>query len=59
VTSPIWRKSSRSSDGTSGQCIEVAQISGAVGMRNSKQADAGRDQFAALIQRTKRSELDL
>jgi hypothetical protein len=33
-------------------------------MRNSKQADAGhlsigRDQFAALIQRTKRSELDL
>jgi hypothetical protein len=64
VTSPIWRKSSHSSDGTSGQCVEVAQICGAVDTRDSKQPDAGhlsigRDRFAALVERVKRSELDL
>jgi hypothetical protein len=64
VTSPLWRKSSRSTEGTSGQCVEVARLSGAVGMRDSKQPDAGhlslgRHQFAALIKRVKRCELDL
>jgi hypothetical protein len=64
VTPPTWRKSSRSSDGTSGQCVEVTQLSGTVGVRDSKQADTGHlsighDQFAALIECVKRSELEL
>jgi hypothetical protein len=64
VTSPMWRKSSRSSDGTSGQCVEVAQLSGFVGIRDGKQPDAGhlslsRDQFAALMEHAKCGRLDL
>jgi hypothetical protein len=64
VTSPIWRKSSRSTEGTSSQCVEIAQLSGNIGMRGSKQPDAEHlftdcDRFAALVERVKRSELDL
>jgi hypothetical protein len=60
----MWRKSSRSTEGTSSQCVEIAQLSGNIGMRDSKQPDAGhlsigRDRFAALVERVKRSELDL
>ncbi|MFF5258271.1 DUF397 domain-containing protein [Actinomadura viridis] len=34
--SPRWRKSSRSSEGTSGQCVEVAMLSDGIGFRDSK-----------------------
>jgi hypothetical protein len=58
MTSPAWRKSSRSSDGTSSQCVEVARLADAVGIRDSKSPDAGHlsleaDRFAALIWRIK------
>lgn len=31
-----WRKSSQSSGGTEGQCVELAVLRGAVGVRDSK-----------------------
>ncbi|WUH98784.1 DUF397 domain-containing protein [Spirillospora sp. NBC_00431] len=60
MTSPIWRKSSRSTEGTTGQCVEVARLTKAIGMRDSKQPEGGHlalttDQFAALVQRVKNS----
>lgn len=39
MTSPVWRKSSRSSQGTSEQCVEVAELSAGVGLRDSKDPD--------------------
>jgi hypothetical protein len=49
----VWRKSSHSG-GNGGDCVEVASLSPVVGVRDSKDPDAGhlslaRDQFAALI----------
>ncbi|TDB84052.1 DUF397 domain-containing protein [Actinomadura sp. KC216] len=41
MSTPVWRKSSRSAEGTSGQCVEVAALPGAVGVRDSKDPDAG------------------
>ncbi|SPT60106.1 DUF397 domain-containing protein [Actinomadura madurae] len=60
MTSPIWRKSSRSTEGTSSQCVEVARLAKAIGMRDSKHPEDGHlaltpDQFAALVQRVKDS----
>ena len=62
---PNWRKSSHSGGGQGGQsdCVEAARLIGAVGIRDSKNADAdalsmtGTD-FAALLARIKRGELD-
>ncbi|MEU5987458.1 DUF397 domain-containing protein [Spirillospora sp. NPDC047418] len=60
----IWRKSSRSgSTTTQSDCVEVAQLNGAVGLRDSKAADAGHltvstTSFAELVARVKRNELD-
>ncbi|WP_433329097.1 DUF397 domain-containing protein [Spirillospora sp. CA-294931] len=63
---PVWRKSSRSGTGQGGQsdCVEVAQLNGAVGLRDSKHTESGHlalspAAFAGLVTRTKRSELDL
>lgn len=58
MTSLIWRKSSRSSDGTSTTCVEVAQLPGAIGVRDSKNPRHGHltltaEQFATLIERIK------
>jgi hypothetical protein len=39
MTAPVWRKSSRSSEGTSEQCVEVARLSDGVGLRDSKDPD--------------------
>ncbi|MBE1535614.1 DUF397 domain-containing protein [Actinomadura algeriensis] len=64
MTSPQWRKSSRSSDGTSGQCVEVARLDSAIGLRDSKTPDDGHlalpaKVFAGLVAIVKRAESDL
>lgn len=53
-----WRKSSRSTQGTSGECVEVARLSQSIGVRDSKRPDdvhlsLTAEQFAALVQRIK------
>ncbi|MEV4256507.1 DUF397 domain-containing protein [Spirillospora sp. NPDC049652] len=58
-----WRKSSYSG-GSSGQCVEVAQASAMVGIRDSKDPDAGhlavgRTAFAGLLARVKAGDLSL
>ncbi|GAA3934351.1 hypothetical protein GCM10023085_14650 [Actinomadura viridis] len=47
-----WRKSARSSEGTSEQCVEVARLSEGIGVRDSKNPDGpnlvvSRDVFKA------------
>lgn len=64
MTSPVWRKSSRSTGGTSDQCVEVANLAGAIGLRDSKAPNAGHlsvsvEGFAALLARVKRDELSI
>ncbi|MEU9868517.1 DUF397 domain-containing protein [Actinomadura sp. NPDC048021] len=54
-----WRKSSRSAEGTNGQCVEVAALSDGVGVRDSKAPEAGhltlgRRDFRALLAELKR-----
>lgn len=39
MSTPVWRKSSRSAEGTSGQCVEIAALPGLVGVRDSKDPD--------------------
>ncbi|MEU8346787.1 DUF397 domain-containing protein [Spirillospora sp. NPDC048832] len=41
MTPPAWRKSSHSTEGTSAQCVEVARLAGAIGVRDSKCPDHG------------------
>jgi hypothetical protein len=55
MSTPVWRKSSRSVEGTSAQCVEVAALPGAVGVRDSKAPDAGhltltREAFRKLLE---------
>jgi hypothetical protein len=64
MTSPIWRKSSRSEGGTSGDCVEVACLSHAIGVRDSKSPNTDHltlspDAFTALVQQIKNNHLDL
>lgn len=54
-----WRKSTYSTEGTSAQCVEVAALSDAIGVRDSKDPEGGHlalapERFAALVQRIKR-----
>jgi hypothetical protein len=42
MTSPTWRKSTRSSQGTSEQCVEVAQLADGIGVRDSRDPDGPR-----------------
>ncbi|GAB3653912.1 DUF397 domain-containing protein [Actinocorallia lasiicapitis] len=57
---PVWRKSSYSTQGTSSECVEVAELSaGTVGLRDSKRPDHGnhtvtRRAFASLVRGVKR-----
>ncbi|RAY11416.1 DUF397 domain-containing protein [Actinomadura craniellae] len=56
-----WRKSSRSNI-NGGDCVEVACLSAAIGIRDSKNPDAGNltispENFSALVHRIKRGEL--
>ncbi|WP_075897973.1 DUF397 domain-containing protein [Actinomadura sp. CNU-125] len=59
----IWRKSSYSGGGGSGgqECVEVAQLHGRLGIRDSKAPEAGHlslasSAFADLLARAKRDE---
>lgn len=59
----VWRKSSRSSEAQSADCVELAQLMGTVGIRDSKSPEAGNlalepERFAALISRVKSGQLD-
>ncbi|MEO3822682.1 DUF397 domain-containing protein [Actinomadura sp. B10D3] len=61
MTEPAWRKASRSST-TGGDCVEVADFSTVIGVRDSKARDAGHltlspESFARLITAIKRGEL--
>lgn len=54
-----WRKSSHSGTGQQSDCVEVASLSGNIGMRDSKDPNGpklvvGRDAFAALLADLKR-----
>lgn len=54
---PVWRKSSKSTN-QGGECVEVAAFTGAVGVRDSKNPEAGhltlsRESFATLVQHIK------
>jgi hypothetical protein len=61
----VWRKSSRSGGTTvESDCVEVAALRGAVGVRDSKAPGAGHlslsaDSFADLLARVKRDELTI
>jgi hypothetical protein len=59
----IWRKSSYSGGGGSGgqECVELARLAGAVGVRDSKAPEAGHlvvslEGFARLVAQVKRDE---
>lgn len=63
VTRTVWRKSSLSTN-NGGDCVEVASLSGNLGVRDSKTPGAGhlsvgRAEFAALVEKIKRDDLDL
>ncbi|GAA0594467.1 hypothetical protein GCM10009546_65850 [Actinomadura livida] len=54
MSTPAWRKSSRSAEGTSGQCVEVARFPQAVAVRDSKNPDGPKllltpDAFRAVL----------
>ncbi|TMQ92808.1 DUF397 domain-containing protein [Actinomadura soli] len=62
TTSPVWRKSSRSTQGTSEQCVELAQLPNGIGLRDSKAPDTGHltltpEAFTTLLTQAKRDEL--
>ncbi|MFD0856535.1 DUF397 domain-containing protein [Actinomadura adrarensis] len=62
-TSPIWRKSIRSNT-QGGECVEVADLGVGVGVRDSKDIEAGRliletGAFSALVGQIKDGKLDL
>jgi hypothetical protein len=59
-----WRKSSYTGGGNDEACVELADVSGRVWVRDSKDPDGerlvfGRDAFAGLVERVKRGELGL
>ncbi|TDD92491.1 DUF397 domain-containing protein [Actinomadura rubrisoli] len=61
----VWRKSSRSGTGGTGgqECVEVAALSGVVGVRDSKTPDLGHlnlspASFAQLVSRIKADDLN-
>jgi hypothetical protein len=59
-----WRKASRSGGFDNSDCVEVADLTGVIGIRDSKAPDAGHlrisaESFAEMLARVKRDELDL
>jgi hypothetical protein len=58
-----WRKSSRSANSGQDDCVELARLSPAVGIRDSKNPNGGHlslapGRFAGLVSRIKRGDLD-
>jgi hypothetical protein len=58
-----WRKSSHSGGVNDEACVEVARLSGGIGVRDSKHPDAGHlaltpTEFAGLLAQAKRGGLD-
>ncbi|MGI5167533.1 DUF397 domain-containing protein [Spirillospora sp. CA-253888] len=62
---PVWRKSSHSGSDVGGSdCVEVADLAGNIGVRDSKNAGAPDlvltpADWSALVRRVKRGEHDL
>ena len=59
-----WRKSSRSGGFDNSDCVEVADLGGCIGVRDSKAPENGNltvtvERFADLLLRVRRGELDL
>jgi hypothetical protein len=59
-----WRKSSRSGGVNDHACVEVAELPGSIGVRDSKNPGGGHlsfaePEFASLLRRIKRGTLDL
>ena len=59
-----WRKSSHSGGMNDDACVELAELGGRVGVRDSKNLGSGhlelrREPFAGLLMRVKRGELGL
>ncbi|MFI0373380.1 DUF397 domain-containing protein [Actinomadura sp. 1N219] len=62
-SAPVWRKASRSSS-TGGNCVELAAVDGKIGVRDSKNVNAGhlvvgREALRGLVGRIKTGGLDL
>ncbi|MFI0366451.1 DUF397 domain-containing protein [Actinomadura sp. 1N219] len=62
MSSFTWRKSSHSTQGTSEQCVELAQLPNGIALRDSKAPNVGHltltpRAFAALLIQAKRDEL--
>jgi hypothetical protein len=58
-----WRKSSRSDGVDDKACVEVARLSGGIGIRDSKDPGTGhlaltRTEFVSLLAQAKRGDLD-
>lgn len=59
-----WRKSTRSGNSSDEACVEVARLTGGVGVRDSKNPRGGHQTvshaaFAELVRKIKQSDLDL
>lgn len=57
-TRPAWRKSSHSTEGTSAQCVEVAKLGNAIGVRDSQRPGCGHitltsEAFTAMLRQIK------
>ncbi|GAA2433626.1 hypothetical protein GCM10010191_54790 [Actinomadura vinacea] len=65
MSTPRWRKSSRSESGTAVECVELADLGGKIiGVRDSKASEVGHlaldaADFAALVGQIKVGGLDL
>lgn len=58
-----WRKSSYSGSSNDEMCVELGELTGGVGIRDSKDPDGGRlavssAEFSVLVARIKRGALD-
>lgn len=61
MTSPVWRKSSRSNT-QGGDCVELAALPGSIGIRDSKNPagpilNVDRAQLGRLVHRIKHDEI--
>ncbi|HEY7486078.1 MAG TPA: DUF397 domain-containing protein [Streptosporangiaceae bacterium] len=63
MSTPMWRKSSHSGGASGSDCVEVADLSGAIGIRDSKNPAGPRlflsdRSFAMLVSQVKAHQLD-